>query len=165
VEAGPTSHGVASGSRELVTAPLVPRGAPTFPNRQRVDLGQLLRFFSCVDELGEYIGANPAGHRRLSEAAIRVEDHRDVAAHREQPLGDVAAGEVRLLEERGSRVSDLERAVTTEDNDAELGIEADDLLHLERQFFARGRAGAWRAGTGHSTDHAGGRSRGGGTAG
>ena len=72
-----------------------------------VDRGDAVGIFAGGDEFGNDLGAHAAGEGGLAEAAVGIEHDRDVAAQGEQPLGDVAVGEVDLLDECRRGVGEL----------------------------------------------------------
>ncbi len=77
------------------------------------------------------------GDGRFAEAAVRVEDDRLVPAEREQALGDVAGVvELDLVEEGDRGVGRYQRAVPPEDHDAQVRVQAYELLSFQSELAA-----------------------------
>lgn len=103
---------VRHGGVHLVDGDAVHLGYPTFALASR-------------DELGDDVGTNPDGKRRLSEAAVRVEHDWDLAPEWVEPFGVAVTltCEVDLLDERLRRIGERQAAVPLKDDDAQSWVE------------------------------------------
>ena len=109
-------------------------------HRDRVDLRDPRGFLAGADELGDDLGAYAdVGDGGFAEAAGGVKNDRLVPAEWGEALGDVAGVvELDLVKERDGRFRRHQGAVSAQDHDVQHGVEADELLRLERELSARG---------------------------